>query len=684
MKGNFNKIKFTTKLFVAVVMLCFVSILITAANGIRMADNGLQNLGIRAIKTTHQAVFNALSLYDKTTRKDLDIGLEYFEKEMKSKGAVMLDHHDTVDMTMVNQITKEATNEAIPKMKAGDFTITGNSDVVDTVESSTGNTATIFQLVGERLLRISTTIRKKNGDRATGTYIPSDSIVYKTILQGEVYRGKAFVVNDWYITAYSPLRNAEGNIIGAIYVGKLMLPREITESILSTKIGNGYFYVYSDNGEILFHPTISRGKNIFKIVPELKDFKDGLIEYKFDGEKRYSFVRYFKSWGVYVNASVTRADIIGGLYAEMFRNNLMVGLIVIAAGMLVALVFVRTINKPLKELAAKSFKVGGGDYTVSFTPLADDAIGQLSESLGTMVGKSKEMLQSIIESSEALSNASADLALISDEIVNNADMTVGVADGAFDRAKQVSDTIRSVSVAMEQSTANLNMIAAASEEMGNTIKEIAENSARARATTQEAVGSAQKSHAGVVQLGEAALAIGTVTETITDISEQTNLLALNATIEAARAGEAGKGFAVVANEIKELAKETAKATGKIKEAIEQIQGQTEETVKDIKSIATVIQDVDDVVYSIVTAVEEQSATTNEIVNNVSQASQGIAEISGSIASSSEITALMSEDVGQVKGNLVDARASSEQIKYSADELSEFAEKLRALVSRFKI
>ena len=61
-------------------------------------------------------------------------------------------------------------------------------------------------------------------------------------------------------------------------------------------------------------------------------------------------------------------------------------------------------------------------------------------------------------------------------------------------------------------------------------------------------------------LGRAAQDIGKVTETITEISEQTNLLALNATIEAARAGEAGKGFAVVANEIKELAKQTAKAT----------------------------------------------------------------------------------------------------------------------------
>jgi hypothetical protein len=103
------------------------------------------------------------------------------------------------------------------------------------------------------------------------------------------------------------------------------------------------------------------------------------------------------------------------------------------------------------------------------------------------------------------------------------------------KAKEMlQDNMNSVSAAMEESTVNLDMIASASEEMGSTIKEIAENSSRARVTTEEAVVSALKSHAGIQELGAAARAIGTITETITEISEQTNLLELNATIEAAR------------------------------------------------------------------------------------------------------------------------------------------------------
>ena len=126
----------------------------------------------------------------------------------------------------------------------------------------------------------------------------------------------------------------------------------------------------------------------------------------------------------------------------------------------------------------------------------------------------------------------------------------------------------------------------------------------------------------MAKLGESSAEIGNVIKVITSIAQQTNLLALNATIEAARAGEAGKGFAVVANEVKELAKQTAKATEDISRKIEAIQEDTKGAVEAIAQIGKIINQINDIQNTIASAVEEQTATTGEISRNVTRGGQG--------------------------------------------------------------
>lgn len=679
-----NGIKFTTKLFVSIVLLCIVAILITSGNAIRMTDNGLLTLGKSAMQHMADTVHNSLETFDITLRQKLESDIAVFKEEIHQRGQIYLDQQNTVQTTITNQVTKARQTTQVPRMMIGSESVTGTNTLVDAVVSVTNSSATLFQLVDNKMLRISTTVKKLNGERAVGTYIPSESPVYKTLLSGQTFRGKAFVVNDWYITEYVPLKDSGNNIIGALYVGQKMISQEIQNYLNSTKLNDGYFFSYSPNGNIVTHPTLQQSDNIFELVPALKNHENGIKEYPFKGDIRTTYVKYFDKWDIYLGLSMAHEDIIHGLDVDMLKINLLVGLLVTAGAVGITTLLVRSINKPLVALADKSAQVGEGDYTIEFESHSNDAIGTLAQSLQAMVEKSRDMLQDITKSSQALSSASYELNTISEQMVANAESTTIIADEASAHANDVSDNIHSVSAAMEQSTTNLDMIAAASEEMGTTIQEIAENSARARTITEEAVDKAKNSHEGVLGLGDAARAIGTVTETITEISEQTNLLALNATIEAARAGEAGKGFAVVANEIKELARETAQATGKIKLAIDEIQTQTGTTVADIESITTVIQDVNDVVSTIVTAVEEQSITTNEIVNNVGQASHGISEINSNVAESSHMTGLVSEGVGKVRAQSLDVKTGSQSLKQSADGLLGLSDKLTALVSRFKI
>ncbi len=265
-----------------------------------------------------------------------------------------------------------------------------------------------------------------------------------------------------------------------------------------------------------------------------------------------------------------------------------------------------------------------------------------------------EPLKVTAQNASTLASSSEELTAVSQQMAGNAEETATQANV--------------VSAASEEVSRNVASVASASEEMQASIREIAKNANESARVAKNAVNVAHTTNETVKKLGESSQEIGNVIKVITSIAQQTNLLALNATIEAARAGEAGKGFAVVANEVKELAKQTAKATEDIGQKIEAIQGDTKGAVTAIEEISNIINQVNDISNSIASAVEEQTVTTNEIGHSVTEAAKGVGDIA--------------KNIGGVAVAAKNTTQGANDTQKASAELSHMAAQLQKVVSRF--
>jgi methyl-accepting chemotaxis protein len=495
---------------------------------------------------------------------------------------------------------------------------------------------------------------------------------------------------------------------------RIDLIRKLVDDIRYEDDRSGYYFVYNKTVNVALPPaknkqgmdlSASKDKNGVYFVKAMMDLAQkggGFVQYVFpkppanQDTPKLGYAEMIPGtdmWvgtGIYIDNIDTFVDTLNKdmnaqVRTSLFQMLLTAGIVfavIITIILLIAFGIVRGIRRV--AISVNDIAQGEGDLTRRLEITSNDEIGALSKGFNLFIEKLQQIIRGVVANSQQVEQASHALTQVARKMSVSAGDSSSRSTAVAAAAEQMNANLNNVAAAMEESSTNTAMVASAAEQMHATINEIAGNAEQARVISEQAVQKAETASMRMTELGQAAQAINTVTEAITEISEQTNLLALNATIEAARAGEAGKGFAVVANEIKELAKQTAAATLNIKQQIAGVQGTTGETVKEIKEITSVINNVNTIVATIASAVTEQSAATEEIAKNIEQASLGLQEVNENVSQSSTVSGTISKDIAEVNRATGEISTNSEQTRISAEEMLQLAQALNKLVAVFKI
>lgn len=668
----------------------------------------------------------------------VDTGLRVALKILNDKGRVSTGTQ-RVSWEAVNQDTGEMSVIELPVVMVGNVAIEQNRNVhvptpvVDKVRALAGGTCTLFQRINERgdMLRIATNVENRSMERAIGTFIPAvdaqgnPNMVISSVLSGNTYRGRAFVVNDWYLSAYEPLKDPDGRVIGMLYVGfKKESVHSLRKTINETVVGeSGYVWVLGAKGSHRGRYIISKhgerdGENIWEqsfdgVYPAqlvihaalaLKPEEVGFVQYPWrnpgDPEVKDKMVaiRYFEPWDWVIGAGMDEDE----LYEvrrktrielnTLFLWTLFGGLFFLALAILIAFFIGDRIARPIVEIIGVIRKVAAGELFSAKTAIDDiekpKGLNALEpDARGDTAAARDETLLLYTAVRTMTENLFALVKQVQRSGIQVTSSTTQIAASA----RQLEATVTEQAASSNQVAATSKQISATSRELVTTmghVNEVAVETAEVAAdgkkellsmegVIDQLTGAAGSISSKLSIIRNKANNIDKVLTTINKVADQTNLLSLNAAIEAEKAGEYGTGFSVVAKEIRRLADQTAVSTLDIEHTIKDMQSAvsagvmemdrfTEEVSKGAENIGSISIQLEKIIER-VSDLQPRFENVNESMQLQSQGAQQI----------SEAMVQLNEAIRQVSDSLKEFNTATKQ-------LNEAAGGLQKEVAHFKV
>lgn len=577
---------------------------------------------------------------------------------------------------LVENTTERVGTYDAPVLRTGGERLNLNFSKPDEFTRVTSGNATVFVRYKDDFLRVTTSLKKENGERATGTLLGKTHPGYSRLINGQPYLGKARLFGRDYMTEYRPVKDSSGRVIAILYVGF-----DFTEVFASLKttlaeisLGKtGYaFLVDGGQGErqgtLIVHPE-HEGSQIQSLVAgdgstplgQMLEADQGQFSYPSRNEAGKVRIVVFKripGWNMIagMNQSLDELTAVSrrlGWELAVFT--------LVAAGLIVGLMFfmLNSQLKPLKQISESLARIGEGDLTVRRESAmeqtgesTDNEIALLRASIDRMVGEFRNLVSGILDTTGDLNQSAGRLAQLTDDsrsrLTDQSNRTDQLATAVTEMVASIQEVAHSVAAA-----------SAATKDANDKTVEGQSTVSEAERTIRDVAEQGEKASHVIATLKSESENIGSVIDVIRGIAEQTNLLALNAAIEAARAGDQGRGFAVVADEVRGLAQRTQESTSQIQEMIVRLQSEATtavaymETSRDygqrgvekataaahaLTAIEASARSISDMITQVADAAEEQSAVAEDINVNV----VGIRDLSESTATSAEETALASE------------------------------------------